>query len=256
MTYKYTTDNKKVVVIEQLNSKETIVQEVFVTSEGEVVAGEKFTASNLSDTPVISWKEAELKRINEAYKKEKESINTQRKGLLKKHRETIQELKSKLNYVGKVLRNVNEASFDMIVDFLTEEINWIVTFERNSYTILPYKEFSIRHENSLRLISLYGKDDGSLTFFINDYPDSSGYKEALYAYKTYEEAVDKLKELIVNSQINEFSLAEAKKFGIELPREVIENYKYKNISYLKALLADTEEKTTSLKKRIKEFEKL
>jgi len=58
--FKYLSDGRKVIVIGDLNDSEKIVQEIFVTEGGaEIPSGKNFTATNLHDTPVLSWKEKE-----------------------------------------------------------------------------------------------------------------------------------------------------------------------------------------------------
>ena len=65
---KYTTDGKKVVVIGDLNQTEKIVQEIFVTKDGdEVPSGERFVVKSLLDEPAKSWKEIKLEQIEKDY---------------------------------------------------------------------------------------------------------------------------------------------------------------------------------------------
>lgn len=68
---KYTTDGKKVVVIGDLNQTDKIVQEIFVTEQGdEIPQGERFVVKNLLDSPAKSWVESELLQAFQNKKKE------------------------------------------------------------------------------------------------------------------------------------------------------------------------------------------
>ena len=44
--FKYTTDNKKVIVVGKLNSQETIVQEIFISNDSEIPSGEHFVVKS------------------------------------------------------------------------------------------------------------------------------------------------------------------------------------------------------------------
>ena len=83
---KYTSDGKKVVVVGALNSKETIVQEVFVQGETEIPSGENFVVKSLHNSPSISWKEKNLLDLEKKY----ETIKT-------KCQEYIREQEKKYN---------------------------------------------------------------------------------------------------------------------------------------------------------------
>lgn len=69
-TIKYTTDGRKVVVIGDLNQTEKIVQEIFVTKDGdEIPSGERFVVKSLLDAPAKSWKEQELIKLEARFEK-------------------------------------------------------------------------------------------------------------------------------------------------------------------------------------------
>ena len=69
---KYTTDGRKVVVIGDLNQTDKIVQEIFVTEQGdEIPQGERFVVKSLLDEPSKSWKEKDLESLEARYEKEK-----------------------------------------------------------------------------------------------------------------------------------------------------------------------------------------
>ena len=57
--HKYMSDGRKVVVIGQLNTVESIVQEIFVTEQGdEIPSGERFTTKDLHDTPEQNYEKS------------------------------------------------------------------------------------------------------------------------------------------------------------------------------------------------------
>lgn len=56
MEIKFFFDGRKVVVVGALNNQETIVQEVFVTQQGdEIFGGERFVVKSLYDQLVELW---------------------------------------------------------------------------------------------------------------------------------------------------------------------------------------------------------
>jgi hypothetical protein len=95
---KFTSDGKKVAIVGKLNSQETIVQEIFVQGESEIPSGEHFVVKSLHDTPAVSWKESELKKLEERYRTDKEKFESEIKDAEKKYRAKTLELRKKLEY--------------------------------------------------------------------------------------------------------------------------------------------------------------
>ena len=68
---KYTDDNKKVKVIGKLNNTDWIVQEIYIDGKTEVPSGEQFVTKSLHEKPLQSWKEKNLKELEERYEKDR-----------------------------------------------------------------------------------------------------------------------------------------------------------------------------------------
>ena len=64
------------------------------------------------------------------------------------------------------LKNANEDSFKTLVDYITGEIEWIVV-KHYDLQILSISEFNQMYEDKLRLISIFGKDDGTFTVTVS-----------------------------------------------------------------------------------------
>lgn len=226
---KFTTDGKKVVVIGSLNSQEKIVQEIFIVDGSEIPSGEHFVVKSLHDAPAVSWKESELVKLNARYEKERSSVEHEIDVLRKTYRAKSAELRERISYIGSALKNANEDSFNTLVDFICGDIKFIV-INQHDLEILPIEEFHQMYEDRLRLISLFGKDDGTFTYAIGAYYDFSGGNKHFIPFKNYEDAFEKFKELLLSSGANDNTIKIAKKHGIEFPKEVMDQYKENKIS--------------------------
>ncbi len=228
--YKYTDDNKKVIIIGDLNSQEKIVQEIFISDDKEIPSGEHFVVKSLHDSPVISWKEKRTIELEEQLEKRQKQSKTELDSLEKRLKENYRLLSEKLKYTGKVLKNVSEDSFELLRKFLCGEITHFVTGGYDP----KIHEFGNRasvsdYEQELRLVSLFGRDDGTLQTYRHQYSDHSGYKDLIFAFSSYEEARVKLIEFLEDGELNENKLKEAKKHNHEFSKEKIELYKDNSI---------------------------
>ena len=124
--FKYTDDGRKVVVIAPLNAKETIVQEVFVSSGQEIPSGENFVVKNLHDSPVVSWKEKNLAELEQRYERRKLEIDRETEQMNRKHadaqREATAFIREKLHW----RKNIKIEALDTLFRFLNDEITHIV----------------------------------------------------------------------------------------------------------------------------------
>lgn len=232
MEIKFTTDGRKVVVIGNLNAQEKIVQEVFIVNNIEVPSGENFVVKSLHDAPAISWKESEVKKMDAIYEKQKLAHDQRMDDLNKRLRKNREELESKLLYVGKVLKEVSEDSFNMISDYLCGHIKYVVVDSYSAPEIIEIDKFQETREDSfysdrrLRLISIYGNDNGSLTFKQGQYSDGSGSDICTFhPFKDYESALEKFKEIILTKAISDSLIVLAKTHGVTLDSEKLEEYK-------------------------------
>lgn len=240
MEIKFTTDGKKVIVIGSLNSQEKIVQEIFIVDGSEIPSGEHFVVKSLHDAPAVSWKEKELKRIESQYETDKFKYDNELKVLNARYRTISQELRNKIEYAGKVLKNVSPESFNTLVDYLTGEIKYIVKCGY-SPELIEWKDFIQTYEDKLRLISIYGKDDGYLTYAVGDYCDFSGGSKHFKPFNNYEDAFEFFTKQILNCTISDEVIKVAKKHSIELPTEKVKEFQIK--------------KTADLTKNIEQYQK-
>ena len=226
---KYTNDGKKVVVVGKLNSQETIVQEVFIIGDTELPSGENFVVKSLHDEPTISWKESRINEIDRLYEltyKEKETKYNQ---LKKEMNLESSILRQKISYIKTVVKNIKPESFDLMCDYISGEITHILY--RSDYIsdckILTMKEFNEEYEGKLRLISIFGRDDGTLNYAIGQYYDYSGSNAKFIPFKSYEEARLALEERLSIENICERVIELAKKHDIKLDSEKLKGYKDK-----------------------------
>lgn len=223
--FKYTTDGRKVVVIGNLNSQEKIVQEIFVSNGIEIPSGENFVVKSLHDSPSKSWKELEVEKINSSYEKTKNQYNLELKRLRDAYRKECSELREKIKYTANAVKNVSEDSFNTLLMFLTDEIKYIVINRYGTIKLVEWSEFNQLYNERLRLLSIFGSDNGTLTYKIGQFYDYSGDHTTFYPFKTKEEALVKLEELVLNKGITEDNLKIAKEYGIKFKQEDIDKYK-------------------------------
>lgn len=240
---KYTNDGKKVAIIGNLNSQETIVQEIFIVGENEIPSGENFVVKSLHDAPAISWREAEIKRVkeyNERLISNLETENKQYESQLQKQRERFKQetkiLSDKFKFIAAAVKNADEKSFETLLAFLEGKIKWLVINDTYAPRIIQFNQLVEKYSDSdywsgINLISLFGKDDGSLQYRVFDY--YNGYKSFndVIPFETEEEAIAKLAEVI--NACKEFKtemVIEAKKYNIVLDPEKLKTMIDKQIA--------------------------
>ncbi len=193
---KYTSDGRKVVIIGSLNSQETIVQEIFVVEGQEVPSGENFVVKSLHDAPAISWKEKRIAEIDKAFIDRERSDERAKESL----RVIQREMKDRISYLRSVVKNLKPEVFDGLELWLGGEVRFVVHLRYSTVQILTTEDFSLsnvdRYDTGLRLLSLFGRDDGTLSYHLNQYSDGSGSWTEIYPFRTFEEAKEKATELI------------------------------------------------------------
>lgn len=230
---KYTTDGKKVLVVGKLNAQETIVQEIFISNEVEVPSGENFVVKSLHDTPVVSWKENELKKLELRFDEEQRRWNNDISKMKNKLRDTYIELEKRLEYTGKALKTYLLNLLRILLIFLLNKIQWIVTTEHTP-RIYNWEVYLKLYDDKLRLLSFFGKDDGTLTYAMNHYYDYSGGNYYFVPFENYEDALQYFKDLIIKNGIGDTSIKIAKEYGIEFPKEeLIKYYTDRKNNYIK-----------------------
>lgn len=241
MELKYTNDGKKVAVIGKLNAQESIVQEIFVINEQEIPSGENFVVKSLHASPAISWKgkeeeriETNLKRLESQYDK---AENDYRR-LMSDLKNKSSAIKDHIKYVtGLLATNIDSAVLNILTNFLSGDIKYIV-WEGYQLKIQSFfdaiQQSDTYHGDSryesLRLLSLFGQDDGTFSWKINNYKDGSGSWYNVSGYQTLEEAKERLKEILIQKGINHDTIKIANEYNIELSLELLKEWEEKKRS--------------------------
>lgn len=259
MKFKYTTDGKKVVVIGNLNSQEKIVQEVFIVNGSEIPSGENFVVKSLHDAPAISWKEKSIKEWDEKYEiasKDHDSRMTDIKVRLRKQQELLED---KLKHVCRILKNVSEDSFNTLVDYLTGNIKYIVVsgWEPELIDFNKVDENCNYSKERMTLLSLYGNDDGTLTYALGRYTDGSGGNQIYFtAFNNYDDALEKFKELVLSKSLSEKIIEICKKYDFAIDPEKLSAYKEETIKRYTESVISTQKRIDDWNKSITDLENL
>jgi len=215
--YKYTKDGKKVVVIGPVNANETIVREVFIMDGKEQPNGENFVVSGIFDDPPTSWQQVETKKILANYEHAKSIAHNGYREMQKAETE----VRAKMGYLRSVLKFADNSSFDLMTAFLVGDIKWVVTTDWLPKVI---EWVPAMYESRIRLLSIWGRDDGTMTFRQSTYCDGSenGGGNIIHPCKTKREALKKWKELVCTKPLNELVIELAKDYNVRLPKEAVE----------------------------------
>lgn len=198
---KYLADGRKVVIVGVLNQNESIVQEIFVTADGdEVPSGERFVAKSLHDSPVVSHKD---KRLAQLEKRIKES-EAEWQALKNKKGETERQLgllRTVLKSSKRFVETFDEADLERLSLVMSGNAKWVV-YDRGIverpvpiFDALEYTDGWSR-DSRIKLISLLGNSNGDLSFRLHLYPDGSGRGgDEVYFFGTEAEAVGAVAEI-------------------------------------------------------------
>lgn len=225
METKFLSDGRKVVIVGALNNQETIVQEVFVTAQGdEIPGGERFIAKSLHDTPVESYLSKEKARQEAALAKAKatmESVNRE----IADTRNKLSLYRDQLKQVKAFADHIDEQDLNHFVDVMTGKLNYAVRADYRIPKIERYSEYMSRIDNyygnkkyeGMKAMTVLGNSDGKICLRVTSYSDGSGSHSDVTFFKTYEEAQSFVKscaiKLIDSLRIEE--LQQLKKMGIE-----------------------------------------
>ena len=267
--HKYMSDGRKVVVIGQLNTVESIVQEIFVTEQGdEIPSGERFTTKDLHDKPVISYKKKEEIKLEETLAKLKQNKDTLYSEIekMKEQRKANAALLKASNSHIKTLFD-DEQTFDLFADvvagnieYATQDCNFeylseIIPFEK---AVSQTKEYHSENFEEIKLLSLFGNSDGDLSYRLYDYRDGSGSSRKFKFFRNKQEVIKYLEEYMEKKDVlREYDLPIIRKF-MEIPQHIldktitaIENSHKQN--YEKSLQQAKDNLDKSLEKIRKEF---
>lgn len=257
---KYTTDGKKVVIIGNLNSKEKIVQEIFVTETGESIpSGENFIVKTLLDSPGISWKEKREKEIEERYEQIEKEYELKTERLNKLYRQIIVTLSEKISVIKDTIPNLSADAFNMVTSFLNDEYKFIVFDNWSAPVICDFNEFEKklvdmdRYYEGLKLLTLFGKTDGSLEWKISQYKDGSGSNKSMYPFKTYAEAKSKAIELLGDKDYSESIIDFFNEHKIHLDEKKLKAFNNKKTKNIQTAIGELKEKINKFEKGLLKY---
>lgn len=263
---KYTSDGKKVLVVGKLNAEQTIVQEIFVSAGQEIPSGENFVVKSLHDAPAESWKEKNLRELEQRYEKQRKDLEQQ----INQQHQRLTNIKDKAKHhadaLFKFVEKSDEGSLDLLKKVMTGQITHIFV---SGYSPEIYewdggkgvyeidRDYGRETVKGIKLISLYGYSDGDLEYRLHTYRDGSGGSEQIFPTTSYQEALsmaqaecDRQSEEYLRDARAHFSMDRWEKIsGIVIATGVREKYaakldedRLKRIANLQKELADLEAK--------------
>jgi hypothetical protein len=271
--YKYTKDGKKVVVIGKLNNEQWIVQEIFVSSGKEYPAGENFVETTLLDEPAETYQSRRAEETEARLEKLKSQIEKiEKETRIKRHkRDAAQEI----NRAIEKYQNIDAKQLETLFAFLAGEITHLIVSEYSSeYKIVSLVDGVKDMDNhgswqsfdGLRLVSLFGcreyceryKDNRELRldWRINQYRDASGNWQKLWPCSSYEEAVQKLDEILTDKDTSEKLIELKKKYHLTNPtKEKIKEYYARRVESKKESVVSAKTVLKNKERELREAEK-
>lgn len=253
---RYTRNGRKVVVIQDIeNTKTALCQEVYCAGDTEFLAGDKFVEKEplFFEKPLTSY-EVDLKKQKDEWEKQKGIYSEKIESLKKTKNVEITKISNQIEYFRKVIwkskeKNFSESEpkayiFNRIIttleNFILGKIKYVVEVNYGSPQIFSFEEFENPSYNSdgFRLISLFGRDDGSFSWNVNQYRDGSGIsKEEIHPCLTLKEAKSIAQSIIdQKTDYGDTIISEAKKWKLKLDKDKINLYlNVKRNNYLKEI---------------------
>lgn len=204
---KYTTDGKKVKVLGNLNSQEKIVQEIFIVNESEIPSGEHFVVKTLHDAPAVSWKEKNLKEIEEKYAKTYQKKLDELDKLERSFDRMSQVIRLKLNFLNSIEKTLGKQDFKRLINCISLNIKYLVISNYSELHIVEFNEEvqsigSYGRLDGIKLLTIIGQGN-SIAYRLNKYSDGSGSNKDIFPCATLKEAKSLVKE-IYNQRIADF----------------------------------------------------
>ena len=190
--HKFLKDGRKVVVLGKLNATESIVQEIYCREDGsEIPQGEQFVEKNLLDEPLQTYKEKQCAVIDKRLKK----MQAEADALQQSVRKAQARAKAKAQALSALVSNAAAEQLKTLEMFVAGEITHVVRVNSLGCTIKPFDEEIEKLEDGwsgwkLRLLSLFGRTDGSLAWCLNTYSDHSGSSWTVIPARSKAEALE------------------------------------------------------------------
>lgn len=252
MEYKFTKDGKKVGIIDYINDTDVIVQEVFINEKDEeFLGGRKFVVQDLYEFfPCISYEQRQLAQIKANYDKDRSELQEK----IRNEKAEITKLYESLRGHAKWLRNVAKQPFEdeikriinSLCDFFECKDMWVGYFSYYRPIILPFRLDEINKEldrfeysrdmprlDAMRLISLYGRSDGTFSYCIDEYgygaSEPAKYQKEVFFFRSKQEALVFVQNWVDKQEKYTSCIFDCQKeYGINLdPQKVSEYYDYK-----------------------------
>jgi hypothetical protein len=192
---KFLKDGRKVAVISDMDGGQFLVQEVFVEKATgiEAAGGKKFIASELFDVPVETWHDKQIRVAEERYEARKERIERDDKALSDRLKNESELVKAKIAAMKEFSSNAAKEQLETLEAFLAGEIKFLAYPDKWKPEIITFDNKIVQKCDgkfeALRLVSLFGRSNGDLSFGINHYRDGSGGWETAVPFKDYESAL-------------------------------------------------------------------
>ena len=232
--HKYMSDGRKVVVIGQLNTVESIVQEIFVTEQGdEIPSGERFTTKDLHDKPVISYKKKEEIKLEETLaklKQNKDTLYSEIEKMKEQRKANAALLKASNSHIKTLLDD--EQTFDLFADvvagniaYATQDCNFEYLSSIDTFEEAVYRNRTDYYNSSfeeIKLLSLFGNADGNLSYRLYNYRDDSGNSRKFKFFRNKQEVIKYLEEYMEKKDVlREYDLPIIRKF-MEIPQHILD----------------------------------
>ncbi len=262
METKFTTDGKKVVVIGKLNSSDFIVQEVFVSNGNEIPGGENFVVKSLLDAPAESWKsyrQKEQERLDKEFEKTNENFKIKIRSLNKEYSKICGVVSAKINYMKALDKRLEHKSFDLLYDFISGKIKYLVTQTYSGYEIVGFNSTMSTNDDydstKIKLITLFGRSDGNLEYNLHTYSDGSGSgKTIIHPFKTKEDCISFIsKKLDEKEKYSECDIKTMKKYGIKPDERKLAAFKEYRIEQINKRLIEAEGSYKKIKDELDNF---
>lgn len=205
--HKFTSDGRKVAIIGSLNSKETIVQEIFVSDGTEFPAGEHFVVKTLLDAPAETYQSKKNRQLEDSIK-QLESRRNQIQKEIDGFRVACASAAAKIKWINGIKDQEVERIVEHIKSVICGEYTHILMNDYNGPEIAEWDAelFSRtdgygedRRFDGVRLCSLFGMWNGrlELDWRVHSYSDGSGSgAKSFVPCKSLREAVGKAKAII------------------------------------------------------------
>lgn len=229
---KYLANGQAVELIAQLPDGRSVIDEYFEDSEtGETfVCGSPYVVEQVYDNSPLPLFVNEVKECQA----ELDSLSKKLSSIRKEIREATEERSRILNKLKQV------PALRRIEDFIDGKITHVVSESYGRVEMIPIKELVCESDQyykqkppKLKLITMFGNGDGSLSFGVNKYKDGSGSDCEAVLCCSEQDAIEAATELIKasldkdigNGYWLESAIESAKRIGIDIEPRYVEMYR-------------------------------